>query len=99
MSAPMSAAGSSSRSAAISAPHAADYRAASAALGEARGHRNHAWRAVAKERLEALAGRADTCGQGPVDAAPAGARKVALIIGNGAYKNVRRWPIRRATPS
>ncbi|WFU20407.1 caspase family protein [Bradyrhizobium sp. CB3481] len=42
-------------------------------------------RAVAKERLEALLGTAAPASKAPQ---PAGPRKVALIIGNGAYKNV-----------
>ena len=48
-------------------------------------------RAIAKERLEALLGTAAPAPAGkalPSAPQPAGPRKVALIIGNGAYKNV-----------
>jgi len=44
-------------------------------------------RGVAKERLEALLGTAAPAPAGKAPQ-PAGPRKVALIIGNGAYKNV-----------
>jgi hypothetical protein len=46
-------------------------------------------RAVARERLEALLGAAAPTPAGKASPSqPAGPRKVALIIGNGAYKNV-----------
>ena len=48
-------------------------------------------RTIAKERLEALLGTAAPAPAGkasPSTSAPAGPRKVALIIGNGAYRNV-----------
>jgi uncharacterized caspase-like protein len=46
-------------------------------------------RAVAKERLEALLGTAAPAGKAlPSTPQPAGPRKVALIVGNGAYRSV-----------
>ncbi|WP_157088217.1 caspase family protein [Bradyrhizobium jicamae] len=45
-------------------------------------------RAVAKERLEALLGAAAPPPAGKATPQPAGPRKVALIVGNGAYRNV-----------
>jgi tetratricopeptide (TPR) repeat protein len=45
-------------------------------------------RAVAKERLEALLGAAAPAPTGKAAPQQAGPRKVALIVGNGAYRNV-----------
>ena len=63
-----------------------DYRAAANAVAAKRDDIDTTLaRAVAKERLEALLGTAAPASKAPQ---PAGPRKVALIIGNGAYKNV-----------
>jgi tetratricopeptide (TPR) repeat protein len=67
-----------------------DYRAAANAVAARREDIDTTLaRRVAKERLEALLG---TAAPAPADksapSAPAGPRKVALIVGNGAYRNV-----------
>jgi uncharacterized caspase-like protein len=70
----------------------ADYRAAANAVAARREDIDTTLaRAIAKERLEALLGTAAPAPAGkasPSMPQPAGPRKVALIIGNGAYKNV-----------
>jgi tetratricopeptide (TPR) repeat protein len=70
----------------------ADYRAAANAVAARREDIDTTLaRAVARERLEALLGMAAPAPAGkasPLAPQPAGTRKVALIIGNGAYKNV-----------
>ena len=68
----------------------ADYRLAANAVAARREDIDTTLaRAVAKERLEALLGTAAPAGKAsPSTPQPAGPRKVALIIGNGAYKNV-----------
>jgi tetratricopeptide (TPR) repeat protein len=68
----------------------ADYRSAANAVAARREDIDTTLaRAVAKERLEALLGTAAPAGKAsPSTPQPAGPRKVALIVGNGAYKNV-----------
>ena len=70
----------------------ADYRAAANAVAARREDIDTTLaRTVAKERLEALLGTAAPTPAGkasPSTPQPAGPRKVALIIGNGAYRNV-----------
>jgi hypothetical protein len=70
----------------------ADYRSAANAVAARREDIDTALaRAIAKERLEALLGTVAPAPAGkasPSAPQPAGPRKVALIIGNGAYKNV-----------
>lgn len=68
----------------------ADYRAAANAVAARREDIDTTLaRAIAKERLEALLGMAAPASAGKASPShPAGPRKVALIIGNGAYKNV-----------
>jgi len=70
----------------------ADYRSAANAVQARREDIDTTLaRAIAKERLEALLGTAAPAPAGkasPSTSQPAGPRKVALIIGNGAYKNV-----------
>ena len=70
----------------------ADYRQAASAVQARREDIDTTLaRAVAKERLEALLGTAAPTPAGkasPSTPQPAGPRKVALIIGNGAYRNV-----------
>jgi tetratricopeptide (TPR) repeat protein len=70
----------------------ADYRAAANAVAVRREDIDTTLaRAIAKERLEVLLGTAAAPPAGkasPSTPQPAGPRKVALIIGNGAYKNV-----------
>jgi len=68
----------------------ADYRLAANAVAARREDIDTTLaRAVAKERLEALLGTAAPAGKAsPSTPQPAGPRKVALIVGNGAYKNV-----------
>jgi tetratricopeptide (TPR) repeat protein len=68
----------------------ADYRSAANAVAVRREDIDTTLaRAVAKERLEVLLGTAAPAGKAsPSAPQPAGQRKVALIIGNGAYKNV-----------
>jgi len=67
-----------------------DYRSASAVLAKVDDIHTTLARRLAKERLEALA---DATAPAPAGTAaplmPAGPRKVALIVGNGAYKNVK----------
>ena len=69
----------------------ADYRAAANAVASRREDIDTTLaRAVARERLEALLGAAAPTPAGKASPSqPAGPRKVALIIGNGAYKNVQ----------
>jgi tetratricopeptide (TPR) repeat protein len=66
-----------------------DYRAANAVAARREDIDTTLARRVAKERLEALLG---TAAPAPADksapSAPAGPRKVALIVGNGGYRNV-----------
>lgn len=70
----------------------ADYRMAANAVAARREDIDTTLaRAVAKERLEALLGTAAPAPAGkvlPSTPQPAGPRKVALIVGNGAYQNV-----------
>ena len=68
----------------------ADYRSAANAVAARREDIDTTLaRRVAKERLEALLGTAAPAPAGKATpSAPAGARKVALIVGNGAYRNV-----------
>ncbi len=70
----------------------ADYRQAASAVQARREDIDTTLaRAVAKERLEALLGAAAPTPAGkasPSTTQPAAPRKVALIIGNGAYRNV-----------
>jgi tetratricopeptide (TPR) repeat protein len=68
----------------------ADYRAAANAVASRREDIDTTLaRAVARERLEALLGAAaPTPASKASPSQPAGPRKVALIIGNGAYQNV-----------
>ena len=68
----------------------ADYRLAANAVAARREDIDTTLaRAVAKERLEALLGTAAPAGKAsPSTPQPAGPRKVALIVGNGAYQNV-----------
>ena len=70
----------------------ADYRLAANAVAARREDIDTTLaRAVAKERLEALLGTAAPAPAGkvlPSTPQPAGPRKVALIVGNGAYQNV-----------
>ena len=70
----------------------ADYRQAASAVQARREDIDTTLaRAVAKERLEALLGTAAPTPAGkasPSTPQPAGPRKVVLIIGNGAYRNV-----------
>jgi tetratricopeptide (TPR) repeat protein len=64
----------------------ADYRSAANAVAVRREDIDTTLaRAIARERLEALLGAAAPASKPPQ---PAGPRKVALIVGNGAYKNV-----------
>jgi tetratricopeptide (TPR) repeat protein len=67
-----------------------DYRAASAALAKVEDIDTTLARRFARERLEALLAGANklSAGKGSTSTSPAGPRKVALIVGNGAYKNV-----------
>ena len=89
----MSAAGSFSRSAATSPPHVpTTARRPAPRWRKVRRHRNHAGAPFAKERLEALLGSGRSkppAGKVAVGAAAVGPRKVALIVGNGAYRNVQ----------
>ena len=65
----------------------ADYRAAATAVLARRDDIDTTLaRQIAKERLEVLTATAPAGKAGP--SMPAGPRKVALIVGNGAYKNV-----------
>ena len=68
----------------------ADYRSAANAVAARREDIDTTLaRRVAKERLEALLGTAAPAPAGKTTpSAPAGPRKVALIVGNGAYRNV-----------
>ncbi|MEH2622292.1 tetratricopeptide (TPR) repeat protein [Bradyrhizobium sp. AZCC 1719] len=70
----------------------ADYRSAANAVAARREDIDTTLaRGIAKERLEALLGIAAPSPAGkasPSAPQPAGPRKVALIVGNGAYKNV-----------
>ena len=68
----------------------ADYRSAANAVQARREDIDTTLaRAIAKERLEALLGTAAPAPAGKTTpSAPAGPRKVALIVGNGAYRNV-----------
>ncbi|OCK62251.1 caspase family protein [Bradyrhizobium sp. LMTR 3] len=70
----------------------ADYRSAANAVAARREDIDTTLaRGIAKERLEALLGTAAPSPAGkasPSTPQPAGPRKVALIVGNGAYKNV-----------
>ena len=70
----------------------ADYRAAASAVPARRDDIDTTLaRAVAKERLAALLGAVAPAPAGkalPSAPQPSGPRKVALIVGNGAYKNV-----------
>ncbi|QHO71686.1 hypothetical protein ACH79_02640 [Bradyrhizobium sp. CCBAU 051011] len=70
----------------------ADYRSAANAVAARREDIDTTLaRGIAKERLEALLGTAAPSSAGkasPLPPSPAGPRKVALIVGNGAYKNV-----------
>ncbi|WP_065753341.1 caspase family protein [Bradyrhizobium paxllaeri] len=67
----------------------ADYRYAATAVAAKREDIDTTFaRAVAKERLEALLGAVAPSPAGKAAPLPAGPRKVALIVGNGAYKNV-----------
>ena len=66
-----------------------DYRAASAALAKVEDIETTLARRFARERLEALQAGANKPSAGKASTPPAGPRKVALIIGNGAYKNVQ----------
>jgi tetratricopeptide (TPR) repeat protein len=68
----------------------ADYRTAANAVAARREDIDTTLaRAIAKERLEALLGAAAPAGKAsPSTPQPAGPRKVALIVGNGAYRNV-----------
>ena len=67
----------------------ADYRAAANAVAARREDIDTTLaRAIARERLEALLGTGAPGKAAPSASQPAGPRKVALIIGNGAYKNV-----------
>jgi tetratricopeptide (TPR) repeat protein len=68
----------------------ADYRAAANAVAARREDIDTTLaRGIAKERLGVLLGTAAPAGKAsPSAPQPAGPRKVALIIGNGAYKNV-----------
>ena len=71
----------------------ADYRSAASAVAARREDIDTTLaRAIAKERLEALLGTAAPAPAGkalPSAPQPAAPRKVALIVGNGAYKNVQ----------
>ncbi|XSC48055.1 caspase family protein [Bradyrhizobium sp. RDT10] len=66
-----------------------DYRAAATAVQARREDIDTTLaRAIAKERLEALLGTASSAPEGKATpSAAAGPRKVALIVGNGAYRN------------
>ena len=68
----------------------ADYRQAASAVQARREDIDTTLaRTVAKERLEALLGAAAPAGKAsPSTSQPAGPRKVALIVGNGAYRSV-----------
>ncbi len=70
----------------------ADYRLAANAVAARREDIDTTLaRAIARERLEALLGTAAPAPAGkvlPSTPQPAGPRKVALIVGNGAYRNV-----------
>jgi len=67
-----------------------DYRAASAALAKVEDIETTLARRFARERLEALVAAPNKpSAAGKASTPPAGPRKVALIIGNGAYKNVQ----------
>ena len=68
----------------------ADYRSAANAVAARREDIDTTLaRRVAKEQLEALLGTAAPAPAGKTTpSAPAGPRKVALIVGNGAYRNV-----------
>jgi tetratricopeptide (TPR) repeat protein len=74
-------------------PNAArsDYRAASAALARVEDIDTTLARRFARERLEAMQAGPNKPSAGK-SATPAGPRKVALIIGNGAYRNVQPLP-------
>lgn len=63
-----------------------DYRAASAALAKVEDIDTTLARRFARERLEALQAGSN---KSPAGKASAGPRKVALIVGNGTYKNVQ----------
>ena len=72
----------------------ADYRSASATLTKYDNADTAIARRIARERLAALmadlpAPSTPAQGKSAAPAAPSGPRKVALIVGNGAYKNVR----------
>jgi tetratricopeptide (TPR) repeat protein len=69
-----------------------DYRAASAALAKVEDIETTLARRFARERLEALLAGSNKPSAGKASTPPAGPRKVALIIGNGAYKNVQPLP-------
>lgn len=64
-----------------------DYRSASAVLVKVDDIHTTLARRLAKERLEALTGATVPAGKA-TPSAPVGPRKVALIVGNGAYRNV-----------
>ena len=69
----------------------ADYRSASGVLAKRDDIDTTLARGIAKERLEALLGTAPAPaakGAAPTPSSPTGPRKVALIVGNGAYRNV-----------
>ena len=66
---------------------------------QGRRHRNHAGTPLCQGAARGAAGRvASRRGEGDASTPPSGPRKVALIIGNGAYKNVQPLPIRPAMP-
>ena len=70
----------------------ADYRAASAALSKFDDIETSIARRRARERLEVLIAAAQPAkpADGKTAASPSGPRRVALIIGNGAYSNVQK---------
>jgi hypothetical protein len=85
----MSAAGSCSRSAATSPPPAPTTRGGQRVAARREDIDTTLRRAVAKARLEALLGAAAPAPAGKARRQPPGGpRKVALIVGNGAYQNV-----------
>jgi tetratricopeptide (TPR) repeat protein len=69
-----------------------DYRAASAALAKVEDIETTLARRFARERLEALQAGSNKPPAGKASTSPTGPRKVALIIGNGAYKNAQPLP-------
>jgi tetratricopeptide (TPR) repeat protein len=75
-----------------------DYRAASAALAKVEDIENHAGTPLCQGTARGALAGSNKPSAGKASTLPAGPRKVALIIGNGATRTCSRRPIRPAMP-